>query len=130
MHINDALYGYLSTYAGLTALVSNRIYPDNLPQNPVLPAITFTCISTLRHHEFKNDSKMIDSTIQFTIWAASRKVTKTVSTQLRKALQDYSGIMSSVRISAVLLGDETDDFDDETRLYNTHMEFKIIHDEE
>lgn len=125
MHINEALYSYLST-----ALTNNRIYPDNLPQNPTLPAITYVCISTLRRHEFEKDSKTIDSTIQFTVWGNSRKATKTLSTQLRKALQDYSGTIGSVRVSAVLLLDETDDFEDETKLYRTDMDFKIIHDEE
>lgn len=130
MHINDALYGYLSTHAGLTTLISDRIYPDNIPQDSTLPAITYIRISTQRMHEFEKDSKTVNTTIQFTIWAASRKITKTVSTQLRKALQDYSGVMNSVRVSAVLLLDETDDYNNETRLFNTYMDFKIIHDEE
>lgn len=125
MHINEALYSYLST-----ALSNNRIYPDNLPQNPVLPAITYKCIATLRHHEFEKDSKLIDSTIQFTVWGTSRKAAKTLSTQLRKVLQDYSGMMSSVRVSAVLLLDESDDYDNETGQYRTDIDYKIIHDEE
>lgn len=125
MHINEALYSYLST-----ALFNNRIYPDNLPQTPTLPAITYMCISTTRHHEFEKDSKLIDSTIQFTVWGNTRKITKTAAAQLRRALQDYSGTMDSVRVSAVLLLDETDDYDDETNLYRTDMDFKMIHDEE
>ena len=94
MHINDALYNYLSTYTGLTILIGNKIYPDIIPQKATLPVIAYKCISTQRVHEFEKDSKMVNTTMQFTILGTSRKNTKTVSTQLRKALQDYSGIIS------------------------------------
>ena len=132
MHINDALYSYLSTYAGLTALTSNRIYPDNLPQNPTLPAITYVQLSGNRIHAFQQDTGLTYPTYQFTCWGTSRKSAKTTATELRKALQNYNGLMggaSGVNVSGVLILDESDDFDSETKLYNTYLDFEIWHQE-
>ena len=35
MHLEEALYTYLSTYAGLIALTSTRIYPKEKPAQPL-----------------------------------------------------------------------------------------------
>lgn len=45
MSIEAALFSHLSTYAGVTALAGTRVYPLVLPQQPVLPAVTYQPIS-------------------------------------------------------------------------------------
>jgi hypothetical protein len=52
--IDDAMYSYLSTYAGLVALVSKRIYPIVMPLNVTLPAVSYQRISTERVHAFSS----------------------------------------------------------------------------
>ena len=56
MHLEEALYTYLSTYAGLIALTSTRIYPEEKPQNCIMPAVVYSRISTPREHTYGHGS--------------------------------------------------------------------------
>jgi hypothetical protein len=47
--IEEALRARLIGQSGLTALVSTRVYPLGLPQNPTLPAITYALVSDNGH---------------------------------------------------------------------------------
>lgn len=130
MHIEEAIYSYLSTYAGLTALTSTRIYPGALPQKCTLPAIVYSRISTPRVHTMGNDPGLASPKFQFDIWAETLLSALGVKAQLKKALQDYSGTMGGaggVTVQAILLDDERQDYEPETKLHNIQMDFIIWH---
>lgn len=88
MNIEEGLYSYLSGVAGLTALISNRIYPLVMPQNPTLPAISYQEISRLQPHTMGDDPDLGRPRYQFTIWAASLASARAVAKQLKAALQN------------------------------------------
>lgn len=130
MEIGEALYSYLSGYAGLTALVSKRIYPNKLPQKTVYPAVTYQRISGSRDHEFKTDSSLVHPVYQISCWDTSRKGADAAAKQVRLALQNYSGTMGGVGgvvVSAVLMEDEPEDYEPDTEIYSTKMDFEIWH---
>ncbi len=129
MEINDALFTYLSGYAGLTVLVGDRIYPDILPQKNTGSAIAYQLISRVRDHLFRQDSNMARSRYQFSAYASSRSISKAVAKQLRLALQNYTGFMNGVNISAVEIDGEVDDYEPDTFLYSTKTDFLIWHEE-
>jgi len=132
MEFNDALFSYLSIYPGLTALVGDRIYPDILPQKAITPAIAMQLISRVRVHLFQQDSDLPRSRYQFSIYALSRAISKAVAKQLRLALQNYNGVMGGpggVTVNAVELDSEIDDYEPNTELYSTKMDFLIWHEE-
>jgi len=132
MEINDALYSYLSTYAGLSALISTRIYPDILPQSPTVPAITYQSISKVREHLFRADSTLVKSRYQFSCFGNTRSSSKAVAKQIRFALQNYSGTMGGtggVIVNAVEIDGEDDNYESDTKLYSTMLDFLIWHEE-
>lgn len=45
MSLETKLFGYLSTVPALSALIGTRLYPQSLPQEPVLPAATYLQVS-------------------------------------------------------------------------------------
>ena len=59
MHIEEALSKYLSTCAGLTALVATRIYPGDMPESCTKPAIAYARISTPREHTMGIDPGLV-----------------------------------------------------------------------
>jgi len=130
MVIEEALIAYLLTQPGLTALISNRIHLLKLPQNPVLPAIVMQKISSPRMHGFTAD---IGATtrMQLTSWALNYTGASAVFEQLRASLQNYlNGIMGgSVPVSAVILDDENDAYEDETGRYGKTADFIFWHTE-
>lgn len=133
MGIDDSMFSYLSTYAGLVSLISKRIYPIVMPLNTTLPAVSFQRISTERTHAFSSDTSLTNATFQVSSWAKSDTVkkgyshTQAVSAQVKTALQNFSGTLGSggVTVNAVLLIGELSDYDTATDTYAIHQDFEV-----
>ena len=137
MEFNTALYNYLSGYAGIAALVSTRIYPDTLPQNPTYPAIVYEQsgeeeVETL-HTPTQN---LIAPIYQFDLMGSSRASADAVAKQLRLAFKNYSGTMGGVggvEVSGVdklsRIGFAEKDSDGKIINYRTTMDFQIWYQE-
>ena len=96
MTIETALYSYLKDFAGLYALVSTRIYPLILPQNPTLPAVAYQQISGPRVHAMGNDPGITYPRYQFSCWGSTPASAAAVAQQIRLAFENYSGTMGGV----------------------------------
>lgn len=132
MFIEEAIYSYLSGHAGLTALVSNRIYPLVMPQNTILPAVTFSKVSGPRVHAMQKDTGMAYPRFQVSCWGSTYKQAKEVAAQVRAALQDYKGTMGGaggVVVGGVFIQDENDLYEPGTQVYHVALDFIIWHDE-
>jgi hypothetical protein len=132
MYIEEALYTYLSTYAGLTALISKKVFPVIAPEGTLVPYITYTKVSGQRFHALKTDSGMTNPIYQFSCFATAYGSTKAMSAQLRAALQNYSNTMGGsggVVVQSVLLVDEHDLYDDEAKVYYTTIDFQFFFNE-
>lgn len=140
MRMDEALYSYLSTHAGLSALVGTRIYPVKLPQNVSLPAVTYQKISGHRVHAMQTDPGYASPRFQISCWAVDSAtesgydIVKAVAEQARAALQDYRGTMGGaggVVVDAVFLDDENDFYEDAARqgVFHVAQEYIIWHQE-
>ncbi|MDA8212162.1 MAG: DUF3168 domain-containing protein [Clostridia bacterium] len=136
MIIEEALYAHLNTYANLTALVGNRIYPLVLPQKGSYPAITYQKVSGPRLHALQTDPGTAHPRFQISCWAQTYSKAKAVVKQVQAALQDFSGIMGGaggVQVDAVLFENEFDLYEEETEgktgLYHIPVDFIIWHQE-
>ena len=132
LEFREALYSYLSTYAGLVSLISTKIYPLTIPQTTSPPAIAYERIYSERHHCMQADSTLTRHTIQFTIVSTTLASCESISEQLRTALQNYKGTMGGtggVVVRAVLIGNEHDFYDEESDLYNKYVEYEFMYEE-
>ena len=136
MDISDALYNYLSNYAGLTALVSTRIYPLVLPQDGTLPAVAYQKVSAIRTHTMGNDPGVARPRYQFTCWGETPTEAKEVAAQIRAALQNQRnqlwGGESGVTVTVIGPENEIDNFEltkADVELFSVSQDFYIWHDE-
>jgi len=137
LELGEAIARYLMGYAGLIALVGDRIYPDELPQNPEYPAVTFTQSGEDEVETFTTPTTtMIGATYQFDCWASSRAGAVAVAKQLRKAWKNYSGVTGGtggVTVNAVRkinrITNHYTDGDGRTIAYVETIEFEIWHQE-
>lgn len=90
MTIESAIYSRLSGFAGLSALVSTRIYPNVLAQNATLPAVVYQRISAGRISLMGVDAAVLPARFQFTAWATGHTAAAAVRDQVRQALQRWS----------------------------------------
>lgn len=132
MQLEEALYSYLSGYAGLSSLVSNRVYPVLLPQDCQLPAVTYQRVSGPRVHCQGGDPGIAHPRIQVSCWAVTYSAARSIAAQVIAALQDFTGTMGGtggVTVQASFLDDDADLYDPETQTYHVPVDFVIWHQE-
>lgn len=124
--IQEALRKKLLAHTPLSDLVGERIYILKLPQNPVLPAITYFRVSSPRHH----DINVSFARFQFDSWALSYSEVRDVAKEIRKAIQREKGIWDGVKVIQGVYINETEMYENETEIYHIASDFKIIYREE
>lgn len=127
-NLEEGLFAYLSTYAGLASLISTRVYPLVIPQGATLPCLTYQRISTTRagsHDSSGIGNELTSSRFQFDVWANTALSAKAISDQVRAALHGKKGTMSSVTIQAGLSEDEQALFEPDTKLYRSRSDYFI-----
>lgn len=127
MTIEAAVYDRLTTFAGLTALISTRTYAQILPTTPTPPACTYTVISTSIIGGMGSDAAIERARIQVTAWAETYEDAKNVSQQIRAALQRYRGTHAGTEIKALFLDNESDGYEPDTGYYRVDHDFDIVY---
>lgn len=127
MTIEEALKTYLQSVAAVSALISTRIYPETLPQEPTLPALKYDIISIERQH-------LIDFAtvyIQYTSVATTHLGARALSDAVRKALQREKRIMSGIEVTQISVDDEQGVvFDKDYGEYYIQTTYKVNYREE
>jgi len=116
MSAETQLYAALSAYAGLSALVSTRIYPDVLPERAAYPAVVFSRERTVPIRSISNHYFGADVAMQIGCWAASRSAADAVAVAVAAALT-AAGLAEQGRTAG---------YDPETDLYATVLELEIL----
>ena len=99
--LEESIYKHLAATAGVTGLVSTRIYPVIAPQGESLPYIVYQKIVEIPVHAMSADPEIRNRRYQFTILAETYSSVSAISIQVKSALQDYQTSISG------LLGDGT-----------------------
>ncbi len=112
--VEQAIYDRLSNYAGLTALVSTRIYPMVLPQNPTYPAVRYQRISGTRLSAIDVDIGIAQPRFQVDCYAETYLGVKSLFTEVRGALQRWTGTHSGVVVlDSRMEGGDRDFYEDD-----------------
>lgn len=69
MSLETKLYTLLSSDAGVVAIASDRVYPDEAPQNAALPYVVYTRISSGRVYSLSGYSGLENPRIQIDCYA-------------------------------------------------------------
>lgn len=106
--IEPALFTRLSTFAGLTALVSTRVYPGVAPQNAALPFVTYRRVSAVRPWGMGSDAGIVMARVQLDTFALSYAAARSVAEQVRGALQRWRDEAAAVPVLDCTIEGETD----------------------
>jgi len=125
--IEESLRTYLLTQSGLTALIVNRVMPDEYTAGVTLPAVTYQKISDVKDHLLTGQSTVERPVFQYTTYARSRAVARSVTNQLKTALCDYSGTLSGIVVQKIELQNEMSgiETDGVSRVYTEDLEFQV-----
>lgn len=120
MTAEASLYTALTDHAGLTALVSARIYPLVIPPDPTLPAIAYQRIVSTPVETMDQSGSGVDRVVfQVTAWSTTNAEAHSVIAQvdLAMAAASFAVVTLSVR----------DDYDYETKLFGVSTDYSTWH---
>lgn len=101
--MDEAIYERLSGDTALAALVSNRIYPDQVPQDVVWPAIIYHQVSETASYSHDGDANLDQARFQFDCYGSTSASAKAVKNALRSLLSGKRFSASNVRITSCQL---------------------------
>lgn len=90
MTLEELLYTHLTGDATLTALVGNRIYPVDAPQNGTLPDVRYQLITRQELVAIPGRLLLVSRTYQFDGFAESYSEAKAVEVALKAALYRFN----------------------------------------
>lgn len=115
MSIESTLYSTLSTTAGVTSLVSTRIYPQVAPESAALPYIVYSTITGERIHTLPGVGNMERKTIQVDCNATSYSGAKALAAAVIAALEGDGYLQS-----------EYDLYDDTTQTHSVFIGWSFL----
>jgi len=118
MSVKQALYDRLRTYAGLTALVDDRIFPVNAGQGSLTPYVTYQKISPGRKYAMGGYIGMQKTKFQISCFADIPEDNEAVATQVIAALEAWTD-------ATAYLDDESDTYESKTDRYHIPLVFII-----
>jgi hypothetical protein len=124
LSLDESQYAYLSTYSGLTNLISTRLYPDRLPEEPTLPAVVYLRVSGRRLAVQVGPGTGPAVRMQYTVFATTRASARAIADQIIAALDGYKGIMGTggADVTVLEIAGEMDQHDPETDEYQTMLD--------
>ncbi|QRN84840.1 DUF3168 domain-containing protein [Clostridia bacterium] len=129
MELEEALTSYLLAYPGFTALIGDKLYPDELPQGIKLPAVIYSKVSDVKEHTLVGQNRLERPMLQFSVFASTKTAARAIANQLKIALCDFQGIMFGLEIQYIRLENEISSLerssDSSIKVYTEILEFEI-----
>lgn len=127
--IEEAVYTILTGDGPVNSLISNRIFPKILPQKESVPALTYQQITGKHDYTMDGKDDLKETRLQINCWAGKYSQTKQLTITVEDALDDFSGIVGTIKIQTVQL-ENTGDMPDVSSLkgikrYGKRLDFKI-----
>ena len=136
MTVEAEIFTRLKDFAGLSALVSDRIYPVTMPQEVEMPAVSYRRVSAERISAMGVDTGLVRARFQVDCWSGEHSdgtvgtfdEAKAVAKQVRLALQRWRNTSGTVVQDTFMKG-EQDLHEHDTKTYHAALDFEIIYEE-
>jgi hypothetical protein len=133
MALEEAIFDYLTTDAGVMAVAGDSVYVSHLPEGTTLPAASFFRVSTDRrydHDPFPETVAWVRSRIQVNCWYTTYDGARELGNAIMRALSGYTGFMGDMLISSVFAVNEFENYEPDTKLYRRSMDFMVAYEED
>lgn len=121
--LQSALFAELGGFAGLSALIGSRVYPDIAPQDVARPYVTWSEISFVGTPAIdvgtRETSGLNNYRIQITSWAVKAGTVRDVDAQVRLAMQ------AATRFKSLIVDARSLDYEPDTKLFGFATDFSV-----
>ncbi len=123
---NEALYDYLTTHAGLSALVGTRIYPLRLPEGAVYPCIRHQEITLTPTMAHDGDRRFDHTREQFDVYAETMLGAEAAAEQVRLALNGQGFTVGTVTVETATMANRLEDYSLTLKAYKIILDFYLL----
>lgn len=109
----------------IVARIEDRIYREVLPQNAVLPALTYTRVSSTHDELLDGGSNISFGYFQISCWALDPDAATELAALVRTRMQGLGGL----NFEKAGIEDERSDYEPETQLYRQDVDCRIAYAE-
>jgi len=121
-----AIYGILSATAAVTALVSTRIYPNNVPQDVALPFIAYSIVSQEPSITKDVVSALDVIRISLDIYSTNYDTSNQIAAAVRVALDGYKGTINSQVVQRITFDGQSDgEYESELGVYWQNQDYNM-----
>ncbi|MBA7515230.1 hypothetical protein ES705_07269 [subsurface metagenome] len=128
--IEVGFFTYLTTHAGLSALIGTRLWPLRLPQNVEYPCIRYRQVSNPPELAHDGPVGLGHPRYQFDCYSPLHDEAWQVAQQLEFALHGFRGAMGTVTVQAGIVQDTREDYDAVIEAYRVMLDAILWHDKE
>lgn len=133
MSLDSAIYGKLTGTAGISNLVSTRVYPVLAPAGASMPAITYQRISTVEYTSHDGPSGLVRARYEIVAWSSTNVAARTLADLIRVTLDCTAWVQSSDTVQHGWRDSEELVYDDGTDAdrprFGVSMQFVFLHNE-
>lgn len=123
--IGQVIGDILATDAGVSALVSTRIYTQNAPLNETYPLVTYSLASKTPRNTKDGGSVVDTSRIQIDVYSELALNAGQINDAVRSALDGYSATNNGHRIDAIYFEQQREFFDSVQRIYRISTDYFV-----
>ena len=127
--LGKAIYSRLTNDSDVAALVSTRVYPLILPQNPTLPAVTYQTVAGTRETAMGSNPGVAAPVVQFDTWARTYKESRDLALKVKAAIERWRGTEQGVEILDAFIQREEDMYESDTDMWRSSWDYLIWHRE-
>jgi len=108
MSLETGLRAALIANSAVNALVSSRVFSEQLPENPVYPAIMFSRVSTVQTPDMNEVNSLVEVRVQLDLMALTSSQVKALAVAVRGLLNGLRGDMGGQAVQRCLMQNEFD----------------------
>lgn len=136
--IEEALSAYLLGQAAITAMIDQRLYPMNLPQNTPYPALTYEQVAEAGLMAHDGPGELVSGRYQFDCCSNDYDRAKLLAREVKRALNGYRGMMSDpspgsgqgVNVAGIFFISELDIYEDAAKMFRVSIDFNLMYKEQ
>lgn len=111
MTTNAEFFAWISSQAGVSALIGDRIYPRQLPQGVIYPCIRFLRDDDGGFKDFDGQGGTLMTELQIDCIADTLTQAEAIAAEVSGAMKNYTGAMGGRTVQRVSLESEFDAYE-------------------